>query len=77
MKLKKELVTYILSGGITTGVNYVLYAALLSAHIPYLAANSIAWTGAVVTAYVLNRMWVFRSGNHVLHELSLYLVVLL
>ena len=69
MKLKKELVTYILSGGITTGVNYVLYAALLSAHIPYLTANSIAWTGAVVTAYVLNRMWVFRSGNHVLHEL--------
>ena len=38
-------------------------------HLPYLAANSIAWAGAVMTAYVLNRRWVFRSGNRILQEL--------
>lgn len=42
MKSKKELITYIISGGITTGVNYVLYAGLLFAGLPYLAANSAA-----------------------------------
>ena len=55
MKLERELITYLISGGITTGVNYLLYAGLLALHIPYLAANSIAWTGAVLTAYILNR----------------------
>ena len=69
MKQKKELITYIISGGITTGVNYILYSALLFMHLPYLAANSIAWAGAVMTAYVLNRRWVFRSGNRILQEL--------
>lgn len=69
MKKKKELITYIISGGITTGVNYALYLLLLLIHLPYIAANSIAWTGAVLTAYILNRRWVFRSGNRIFQEL--------
>lgn len=70
MKSKKEFITYLISGGLTTGVNYVLYAGLLFADIPYLAANSAAWAGAVLTAYTLNRRWVFRSENHVAGELA-------
>ena len=69
MKLKRELITYLISGGITTGVNYLLYAGLLALHIPYLAANSIAWTGAVLTAYILNRRCVFHSHQPVAGEL--------
>ena len=69
MKKKKELITYIISGGITTGVNYALYLLLLLIHLPYIAANTIAWTGAVLTAYILNRRWVFRSGNRIFQEL--------
>ena len=34
MKLKKELVTYLVSGGITTGVNYLLYTGLLLLNTP-------------------------------------------
>ena len=60
MKMKRELITYLISGGVTTGVNYLLYAGLLALHIPYLAANSAAWAGAVLTAYALNRQWVFH-----------------
>ena len=61
MKFNKELITYLISGGITTGVNYILYGTLLFLHVPYLTANSIAWVGAVLTAYMLNRRWVFHS----------------
>ena len=43
MKIKQEFITYIISGGLTTGVNYALYVGLLWTGIPWLAANSIAW----------------------------------
>lgn len=69
MKLKRELITYLISGGITTGVNYLLYAGLLTLHISYLAANSMAWIGAVLTAYILNRRCVFHSQHPVAGEL--------
>lgn len=47
MKIKRELITYLISGVLTTGVNYLLYAGFLAMQIPYLAANSVAWSGAV------------------------------
>ena len=70
MKLNQELLTYLISGGVTTGVNYLLYAGFLFLDLPWLASNSIAWAGAVLTAYLLNRYWVFHSGNRVMAELA-------
>lgn len=70
MKLKKELLAYLISGGITTGVNYFLYTVLLFLHLSWLVSNSIAWAGAVLTAYLLNRRWVFHSENNVKTELA-------
>ena len=70
MKIKRELVTYLLSGVATTGVNYLLYMGFLAMHIPYLAANSAAWAGAVIAAYILNRSLVFHSEKHVAGELA-------
>ena len=69
--LSKELLTYIITGGITTGVNYMLYGLFLFFHVPYIASNSIAWTGAVIAAYVLNRKWVFRSNRRIPEEFFL------
>ena len=69
MKFKKELVTYLVSGGFTTGVNYLLYTGLLLLNTPYLAANSAAWIGAVLTAYYLNRRWVFHSKKRIPEDL--------
>ena len=68
LKLKKELVLYCLSGGATTFVNYLIYFILLKTHVEYLAANTLAWAGAVVTAYLLNRRLVFHSRKHILQE---------
>lgn len=72
MKKKKELAAYLVSGGITTGVNYCLYALLLSFHLPWPAANSAAWAGAVLTAYILNRRLVFCSSGRILREFSAF-----
>ena len=70
MKIKRELITYLISGVLITGVNYLLYAGFLAMQIPYLAANSVAWSGAVLTAYILNRRVVFHSEKHVAGELA-------
>lgn len=68
MQKKKEFGCYVVSGGITTLVNYVIYTALLFMHVAYLPANGISWVGAVLAAYAMNRKWVFHSHNRVVKE---------
>lgn len=75
MKSKKELVCYCLSGGATTFVNYIIYYILLKLDIGYLAANTFAWCGAVLTAYVMNRRWVFHSKGSVLTEFCSFITL--
>ena len=67
--ITREMITYLISGGVTTLVNYLIYAALLMMDLPYLWANGISWCGAVLAAYVMNRRWVFHSGNSVGREM--------
>lgn len=69
MKPDKEAFAYIICGCITTFVNYILYTFFLFLRLPYLSANSIAWCGAVLAAYVLNRRLVFHSVNKISKEL--------
>lgn len=54
---------YVMTGGMTTIVNYVLYFALSISGINYLIANSGAWLGAVIFAYFSNRKFVFKSQD--------------
>ena len=70
-----QLIKYIVTGGLTTGVNYLIYFILLGAagdaaqqSCVYLAANSAAWLGAVLFAYVMNRKLVFHSERAIGHE---------
>ncbi len=58
----KEMLLYILFGGLTTVVSvgsFVLLDTVLE--INELVANVISWILAVSFAYVTNRIWVFRS----------------
>ena len=70
-----QLIKYMFTGGLTTGVNYLIYFILLGAagdaaqqSCVYLAANSAAWLGAVLFAYVMNRKLVFHSERAIVHE---------
>lgn len=58
-----ELLRYVAAGGMTTMVNYVLYFAMMAGGTHYLAANSLAWLGAVVFAFFANRRVVFHSSG--------------
>ena len=58
-----ELIRYILVGGATTLVNWVVYSLLISfAVFQITASNIIAWIVSVVFAFFTNKIWVFKSS---------------
>lgn len=74
MELKRELISYVIFGVLTTIVNiavYFFFARICG--INYLIANIIAWVVSVLFAYITNRIWVFESKNtKILKEVSLF-----
>lgn len=70
-KKYKEIITYILFGGLTTVVNYIIYFTCTGVlKLGWSPATVIAWVGAVAFAYVTNRIWVFESRSHGLKAVS-------
>lgn len=60
----KELISYIIVGGCTTLVNFIIYWLLIKIiHQEWLVANVISWMGAVIFAFFANRQYVFKSEN--------------
>ena len=64
----RELIIYVVVGGITTVVNWVasfLLDEVLDSSIPVqnTIINVIAWIVAVLVSFPLNRKWVFQSRN--------------
>lgn len=61
-KMYKEQLAYVFWGAITTGIDWVLFFLLCNAIGEYWAA-AVAWAGAVVFAYVTNKLFVFDSKS--------------
>lgn len=61
----KELIIYVIFGGLTTVVNLVVFTlfGMLLGDEKYLITNAIAWFAAVVFAYITNKIWVFESKS--------------
>lgn len=71
----KEIIMYIITGGLTTLVNWIAYAACThllpiknTEHL-ILISNIAAWILAVLFAYVTNKHWVFQSKTNSIYEL--------
>ena len=68
----REQVLYLIFGVLTTAVDWVVSFVLyyfwgeaIEATVYLIhAANILAWTAAVLFAYVTNRIWVFQSTRH-------------
>lgn len=71
----RELIIYVIVGGLTTLVNYIIHFGLRAFNVNYYIALSVAWFGAVVFAYVTNRIFVFESktrGKEQFKEITLF-----
>lgn len=63
-KKYKELIHYIFFGGLTTVVNFIIYYGLIYAFdVHYIAAQIVAWIGAVIFAYITNKLFVYESKS--------------
>src|SRR5690554_5824175 len=66
---------FIISGGINTGVSYACYLVLLTVT-TYRISYSIAYIVGMVTAYILNRVFVFKSHRGAASALLLPVIYL-
>ncbi|MBQ9805073.1 MAG: GtrA family protein [Clostridia bacterium] len=64
-KKHRESLLYLLFGGLTTLVNLVVFllCGALIGETLYLLSNLIAWVAAVVFAFVVNKIIVFRARS--------------
>lgn len=62
LKKYREVIQYGFWGVMTTLVNYIVYFGCTKlAEVDYLISNVIAWCVAVIFAFVVNKVFVFRS----------------
>ena len=76
-KKYREVISYLFFGVATTLVNWVIYAVTIKIWPGRLTlCNTLAWLGAVIFAYVVNKVIVFQSKESsfkaVLRELALF-----
>lgn len=64
-KLSKELILYLIMGGLTTAVNFVCYFLFKYIFTPTVS-TVIAWFISVLFAYVTNSKYVFQSAEKTL-----------
>lgn len=57
-----ELISYVIVGGLTTLVNFVVFFLCTSLGLHWFFANVLSWVAAVLFAYAANRKYVFKSS---------------
>lgn len=60
----KELISYVVVGGCTTLINFIIYWFVIEMmNQGWLVANVLSWIGAVIFAFWANKRYVFKSVN--------------
>ena len=63
-KKKKEIINYLIFGGLTTLVSILIYALFAKIFlINYLISNVLSWIIAVMFAFITNKLYVFESKS--------------
>jgi len=72
--ITSELIRFLLAGGIAASVNFLSRIAL-SWWMSYAAAIVVAYVLGMVTAFVINRAFVFRQATNELHHQIFWFVM--
>jgi len=65
--MNRQFVYFVLTGGLAACVNF-FSRILLSIWLPYSSAIIVAYLFGMTTAFVLNKLLVFRDANNALHH---------
>ncbi len=71
----RQFVKFVLVGGLSTLINFAIYAVLVLNHVDYLLAATVAFIVATLNSYTWNRRWTFRAGPHRHERLVKFTVV--
>lgn len=71
----RQFVKFALVGGMTTAINFVIYALLVLSGVHYIQAAIVAFVLATLNSYTFNRKWTFRAGPHQHERLVKFAVV--
>jgi putative flippase GtrA len=71
----RRAVKYGMVGVMNVGIDFALYAILVSLGVWYPIAKTLSLTVATGNGYTLNRLWTFRAGPHQLGVLARYVGV--
>ena len=64
IKKQREIIIYLVFGGLTTLVDFLVYWPLFHwLQWPATASNAVAWVAAVAFAYLTNKPLVFKSND--------------
>jgi len=67
-KNSKELISYLVVGVLTTGINFAVYYLMIYLGIDYKISNTAAFIVSVIFAFITNKKYVFYSNKGYLKE---------
>jgi putative flippase GtrA len=73
-KLSGELLSYLIVGALTTFINFAVYYFLVYVGVDYRIANTAAFIGAVLFAFICNKKFVFQSNGRLLSEFVRFMI---
>jgi len=77
-KLYSSIAKFVISGGISTCINYgIFYWLLNKLHINYLSASIIGYSSGLSIGFILNNFWTFDAGNFRFLRLLAYSIIYL
>lgn|GEM_PF-5512773 len=56
-----RIVRFLVTGGVNTGVSYLIFIVLVTFGVDYLLSSSLGYTVAMFTSYLANKKWTFKS----------------
>jgi hypothetical protein len=62
LRLKTQVVRFVITGGFSAVVDYGLYTALHALGMPLDPAKAISFIAGTATAYLINRRWTFQAS---------------
>lgn len=58
-----ETISYVICGFLTTAVDFVVYGVLREGNVSVELSQALSWAAAVLFAYVVNKLIVFKNYN--------------
>ena len=75
--LLKQLIGFVIAGGIATIINYSLFSVLLISGVHYLVSSAVGYASGIIISFLINRRYVFKSSGDSRSQLVRYTVIYL